>query len=132
MCTSNHQFIFCTCTEQKTVPLPHYTWTLTEFIQKNPRDIRGKILAPTKKLGEGINLEIILAQLNGQDSSFDFDYQPKEGHCLALSFNHPKKPYQYFKISYRDGKWVEGGHPYFKPIIQEVAQGKIIKTSSKE
>lgn len=136
MCQEKKIFIFCTCQEEKqnnpknVELLDNYSWALTKFLGLKETSIRGKIVMPKNDLGNGLTIENILNQLNNNIDSFDFEYSPTERDCLDINVSRPTERVSYFKISYRNGSWIEGGNPAFRTIYEKIADGKIIKTNT--
>ncbi|WP_422104034.1 hypothetical protein [Winogradskyella sp.] len=136
MCIKNEKLIFCTCSEKEDKTSDHYvkdiyyTWLLTSYIGYRKSRIRGKILMPSKDLGQGLTLTRILNMLNSDLSYFDFDYHPKELDCLHID-NGLKHPYyQYFSVIYKNNLWQQGRNPAFVSITKTIAQGRILREVS--
>ncbi|CAM1370778.1 hypothetical protein [Tenacibaculum xiamenense] len=136
MCIENEKLTFCTCAKKKIKSSNNYDgdiyywWKLTSYLGSKRTTLIGKVLKPSKDLGNGLNLKRVLTMLNSNESYFDFDYQPQESDCLSFSngLEHPQ--YEYFRVIYKNKKWQEGGHPIFSSVIKTIAQGKIYREVS--
>ena len=128
------KYIFCTCSEENKslegpLILKNYTWTLTNFLGVKKSLIRGKIVLPKNDLGDGINIDNILNQLNNNADNFDFDYKPNEKDCLRISTSNTNEEIKYFKVLYENENWIKGSNPAFITISKTIAMGKIKKTT---
>lgn len=133
MCSNNEKLTFCTCSEKEDKASDncdseiHYTWRLTSYVGYKESRIRGKILMPSKDLGNGLTLSRILELLNSNFSYFDFDYHPKELDCLHIDNNLKHPFYQYFSVIYKNNLWQQGSNPAFVSLTKTIAQGSISK-----
>lgn len=132
MCHPNKNFIFCTCQDGKPSSLADYTWTLTRFVGNKPSLLIGKIRAPKDDLKNGITISNILAQLNSDFKSFDFDYYPEDRDSLDISVTHQNGHYEYFKLLFQNGEWTKGRNPAFSSITKTIASGKIFNAKSND
>jgi len=133
MCINNEKLTFCTCSETQVKSSENYdseiyfTWILTSYIGRKQSRIRGKMLMPSKDLGEGLTLNRILEMLNSGLSYFDFDYHPKELDCFHLSNNLEHTFYQYFSVIYKNNFWQEGRNQAFVSLTKTIAEGRILR-----
>ncbi|WP_298420193.1 HEAT repeat domain-containing protein [uncultured Kordia sp.] len=130
MCQANNRFIFCSCSDKNEDPSTdeltvYYIWTLIRYLGSKESRIRGKIMMPTKDLGNGITLDAICEQLNSDLTTFDFDYEPSERDSLSISIIHPIERYMYFKLIFIDRQWQQGSNNIFTSVTEEIASGNI-------
>lgn len=100
-----------------------YTWLPTRFGGSEQTLIRGKIVAPTDDLGNGIHMGRILEQFNTM-LNFDFDYLPEERDCSKIHVPHATERIRYPSVIYRNGVWQKGANPAFTGRTEKIAEGK--------
>ena len=136
MCQEKNTFILCSCATNKNEKdglelLKDYTWSLTRFVGFKETLLRGKIVGPKDDLGNGLNLNRILNDLNA-NNIFDFEYQPAEKDCLTLTAPTEDRQIKYIKVLFKDGKWAKGRNPAFISISNEIANGKIMRLTNRD
>ncbi len=101
-------------------------WTLSRLVYKTRPNRIGKFLFPSAELGEGLDAESIVKQLNEQDC-FDFEYTPVEGDCLKIQQNFIGSPF--ISFLFREGAWRVD---WYKPFTAEVKllQDGLVKEST--
>ena len=139
MCEFKDGIKFCTCTEEelkssreknssnksrneKSKDPTEYIWTLFKFEGNKKKKEMGRYIFPEDDLGNGLNAEWIVLNLNYEDC-FDFDYSPSEGDNLKISKNETFSPYLSFVFSKNEWK-IE----HYNPFLYEISllnQGKI-------
>jgi hypothetical protein len=135
MCESIDKIVFCTCQDSQTSRvIKGYTWQLDRLIKSEWKGIMGSFAFPKEDLGGEINISNILLVLNSPQNLFDFKYQPKERDCITITYEDSKmeSSYNYFRLRFDNGAWIEGGYDIFTIVSKELAQGKIKKLSNEE
>lgn len=138
MCDFEKGFILCSCEPLKTVnppkkkskrnqnapaQLPGYRWVLfrfTEYIEEVLME--GSFEPPVKDLGNGLNEEWVLLNLN-LEKCFDFDYIPKEGDNLILRSNDR---YKYLSFTFEKSIWISNYYDPFSTVLEKFKEGKIM------
>lgn len=111
-------------------------WSLDRYLGSEESKIRRAIKPMNLDLGNGINIDLILDQMN-TNNCLDFNYKPAEKDRLLISNNLNKNDYQYFGLIFREGKWVKGDYyttkipnKGIKVIFEKIGEGKIKKTNT--
>lgn len=99
-----------------------YIWTLFKFCGEKEITEIGRYIMPTNDLGNGLNAEWIVLNLNCEDC-FDFEYLPSEGDNLKIHRNIIMAPYLSF--IYQNGKWIIDHHNPWSTVIDQIKEGKI-------
>ena len=132
MCEPSEKLIFCTCedgnpTKERRTYLKTYYWVLTRYVGKKDIQMKGKIMATTSDLGQGISYQAAFEALS-QGNPFDFDYQVQEKDALSVWYEG--EPKAYFKMIFLNGKWKKGGLNPFTTKREEIATGRVAKRKS--
>lgn len=125
MCENTSQIKFCTCINTHEVtpdPKDAYMWVLSRLVGIKKERLIGRVMGPTKDLGNGITASVI-AQLLNEGNCFDFDYTPSKDDTLCISIR--SDGYQYFTLIFRDQQWQEGNNPNFISITEQIAKGNL-------
>jgi hypothetical protein len=104
-------------------------WTLSEFAGKQDSGMDGMLLAPAAKLTELLTADYVQQELNSRNC-FDFEYAPKEGDYLVLTFQRTKaekgrRAYTYLPFIFRSGQWTVNAYDGFEDKTIELAKGKL-------
>lgn len=125
MCGLGKKMVFCTCEDGTNgKKIEGYEWSLIRYIGSKETNVRGKIMSPSKDLGNNIEIESILLDLNSRNC-FDFEYQPQEMDRLQINTSGNHSRYKYFNVIFKKGKWQEGSHSKFTTISENISSGKI-------
>lgn len=100
-------------------------WHLSRFVGEQADTMMGSYQFPSKDIGNGLNVEWILLNLN-IENCFDFDYTPDEGDSLTISTNVILGPY--ISFIFKNNEWsIDHYSPFHdettiicKGIIKEV------------
>lgn len=103
------------------IPL-EYIWTLFKFNGEKEVHEMGRYMMPIDDLGNGLNSEWIVLNLNCEDC-FDFDYEPKQGDNLKIHQNFVLGPY--ISFVYKGDEWIIDHHDPFNTKISKIKNGKI-------
>lgn len=147
MCDFNNGIKLCTCdgdkikykkqdlykkVKGKLVKIPNkkndaipliYIWHLYKYSGKDEVNMMiGQYIFPNNDLGNGLNAEWILLNLN-IENCFDFDYTPNEGDNLIIRQNVEFSPY--ISFIFKNGEWVKDHYDPFSDITECILDGKL-------
>ncbi len=137
MCDFENGFILCSCEPLVSIEPPKrkskknqnmperklgYRWVLFRF-DGYIEDIlmEGSFEPPVKDLGNGLNEEWVLLNLN-LEKCFDFEYTPKEGDNLILRSNDR---YKYLSFTFEKNVWISNHYDPFSTVLEKFKEGKI-------
>jgi hypothetical protein len=113
--------------QNESIPLI-YIWQLFRYVGKEETYSLGKYIFPTDDIGNGLNAEWILLNLN-VENCFDFEYIPYEGDNLFISQNVELS--KYISFIFQNGEWIIEHYDPFSDITEFILEGRVIEVAKK-
>ena len=123
MCKRTSFIKFCTC--EVIADTNAVSWKLNRYIGTKGNHIMGTVMRTKSDLGNGITVVSVLNTLNSEKNAFDFEYSPSEKDCLTVVVDKNDYTSGYFKLNFKNGKWLAGDSHPFGSILKLLGKGKI-------
>lgn len=142
MCDFEKGFILCSCEpvlsnlppkrkskKNQKLPekIPGFRWVLFRFDGYIEEVLmEGSFEPPVKDLGNGLNEEWVLMNLN-LENCFDFEYSPQDGDNLIIRSNDY---YKYLSFTFSKSEWIRNYYDPFSVVLRKFKEGKVKEIGS--
>jgi hypothetical protein len=138
MCDKIYDFKLCTCIDKPAIhnkksrrnknkekQADVYKWTLLRYVETVHSGEMGRVIMPSKDIGEGLTEEFVLEKLNTANC-FDFNYTPQDRDSLKIQLNDRWD--KYLAFGYENGKWTIGASfDAFNDVLKDIGKGELKK-----